>query len=85
MTQDIVAKLEAASTQLGTAQKQSEEYLKGVSEVLAKSHETFAESIGLTLRKGNAQFQKELDLAVGLLSGAIKSLGDTLDDLPGKR
>ena len=85
MTQDIVAKLEAASTQLGTAQKQSEEYLKGVSEVLAKSHETFAESIGLTLRKGNAQFQKELDLAVGLLSGAIKNLGDTLDDLPGKR
>lgn len=85
MTEDIVAKLEAASTQLGTAQKQSEEYLKGVSEVLVKSHETFAESIGLTLRKGNAQFQKELDLAVGLLSGAIKNLGDTLDDLPGKR
>ena len=85
MTEDIVAKLEAASTQLGTAQMQSEEYLKGVSEVLAKSHEAFAESLGLTLRKGNAQFQKELEQAVNLLSGAIKDLGDTLDDLPIKR
>ena len=85
LTTDVVSKLEAASTQLGVAQKQSEEYLKGVSEVLTKSHETFAESIGLTLRKGNAQFQKELEQAVSLLSGAIKDLGDTLDDLPGKR
>lgn len=85
MTEDIVAKLEAASTQLGIAQKQSEEYLKGVSEVLAKSHEAFAESIERTLRKGNAQFQKELEQAVSLLSGAIKDLGDTLDNLPGKR
>lgn len=85
MTADIVAKLEAASTQLGTAQRQSEEYLRGVSEVLAKAHDTFAESMGRTLRQGNAKFQQELDEAIRLLSGAIKDLGDTLDDLPARR
>ncbi len=84
MTMAIVSKFEAASTQLGVAQKQSEEYLKGVSEVLTKSHATFADNIGRTLGKGNAKFHEELAQAVSLLSGAIRDLGDTLDKLPGK-
>jgi DNA anti-recombination protein RmuC len=85
MTSEIISKMEAAAAQLGTAQRQSEDYLKGVNEVLVKVHESFSENVERTLREGNRQFQKELRDAVNLVSGAVKDLGDTLDDLPTKR
>lgn len=81
MTSEIIGRIEAAATQLGTAQKESEEYLKGVSEVLVKAHDSFAENVERTLREGNRQFQGELSSAVQLLSGAIKNLGDVVDDI----
>jgi hypothetical protein len=81
MTSEIIGRIEAAAAQLGTAQKESEEYLRGVSEVLAKAHDEFAESVERTLRDGNRQFQGELSSAVQLLSGAIKNLGDVVDDI----
>ncbi|MFA7270515.1 MAG: anti-phage ZorAB system protein ZorA [Sterolibacterium sp.] len=85
MTADLVDKLQTAAGQLSSAQRVSGEYLNGISEVLGKAHQSFSENIERTLRESNRQFQRELSLAVGLLSGAIKDLGDTLDDLPGKR
>ena len=85
MTSEIIAKMEAAAAQLGTAQRQSEDYLKGVNDVLLKVHESFSENVERTLREGNRQFQKELRDAVNLVSGAVKDLGDMLDDLPAKR
>lgn len=85
MTSEIVKTLKEAAMQLAAAEKQSGEYLEAVSDVLGKAHESFAENVTRTLREGNRQFQKELGDAVGLLSGAIKDLGDTLDDLPAKR
>jgi ABC-type transporter Mla subunit MlaD len=81
MTSEIIGRIEAAAAQLGTAQKESEEYLRGVSEVLVKAHESFAENVERTLREGNRQFQGELSSAVQLLSGAIKNLGDVVDDI----
>ena len=80
MTSEIISKIEAAATQLGIAQKESEEYLRGVSEVLVKAHDSFSENIERTMREGNRAFQGELSSAVQLLSGAIKNLGDTIDD-----
>ncbi len=80
MTSEIIGRIEAAAAQLGTAQKQSEEYLRGVSEVLVKAHDSFAENVERTMREGNRAFQGELSSAVQLLSGAIKNLGDTIDD-----
>lgn len=80
MTSEIISKFEAAAAQLGTAQKESEEYLRGVSEVLVKAHDSFAENVEQTMREGNRAFQGELSSAVQLLSGAIKNLGDTIDD-----
>jgi hypothetical protein len=85
MTSEIVKTLNEAAMQLAAAERQSEEYLKSVSDVLGKAHESFAENVTRTLREGNRQFQKELGDAVGLLSGAIQDLGDTLDDLPSNR
>lgn len=80
MTSEIISKIEAAAVQLGAAQKESEEYLRGVSEVLVKAHDSFAENVERTMREGNRAFQGELSSAVQLLSGAIKNLGDTIDD-----
>ncbi|MCX8500638.1 MAG: hypothetical protein ORO03_02950, partial [Alphaproteobacteria bacterium] len=80
MTAEIIRGIESAAAQLGNAEKESEEYLRGVSEVLVKAHDSFAENVERTLREGNRQFQEELSSAVQLLSGAIKNLGDVIDD-----
>lgn len=85
MTSEIIARIEAAAGKLGEAQKQSEEYLKGVNDVLAKTHESFSEHVGKTLREGNRQFQDELRKAVDMVSAAVRDLGDTLEDAPGRR
>ena len=85
MTSEIISRIETATQQLAIAQKQSEEYLQGVSEVLVKAHESFRENVERTLREGNRQFQTELSSAVQLLSGAIKNLGDVVDDIPPRR
>jgi ABC-type transporter Mla subunit MlaD len=85
MTTEFVSRIEAATAQLSAAQKQSEDYLKNVSDVLTKAHESFAQNVERSLREGNRQFQGELASAVQLLSGAIKNLGDLVDDLPTKR
>jgi len=80
MTSEIIDKMESAAAQLAAAQKESEDYLRGVSEVLVKAHDSFAENVERTMREGNRAFQSELSSAVQLLSGAIKNLGDTIDD-----
>lgn len=79
MTSSILASLDAATAKLGAAQKDAEDYLHGVTEVLAEAHGVFAENIERTLRKGNSEFHKELAEATNLLRGAIQDLGDTLD------
>ncbi|MBF0156319.1 MAG: anti-phage defense ZorAB system ZorA [Magnetococcales bacterium] len=85
MTSTIIAGFEAAAGKLGDARRQSEDYLEGVTEVLAKTHESFAEHVGKTLRDGNRDFQKELRSAVEMVSAAVRDLGDTLEDAPGRR
>lgn len=85
MTTQLVQKLEAASNQLAIAQQESETYLKGVTQVLVKAHESFRENVERTLSEGNRKFHGELSSAVNLLSGAIKNLGDVVDDIPVRR
>lgn len=85
MTSEIIAGIEAAAEKLGEAQQQSEEYLKGVNDVLAKTHESFSENVVKTLREGNRQFQDELRKAVDMVSAAVRDLADTLEDVPGRR
>ena len=84
LTAELVDRLQAASGQLAAVQRKSEDYLRSVSEVLARAHQVFGENIERTLRDANRQFHKELAQAVGLLSGAIKDLGDTIDDIPAR-
>ncbi len=85
MTSALIGRIEAATSQLARAQTQSESYLKGVTEVLVKSHESFAENVGKTMRESNRHFQDELSKAVELLSGAIRNLGDVVDEIAPKK
>lgn len=82
MTSELINRIQAATKELGAAQQQSEDYLKGVSTALVGAHESFRDNIDKTLGEGNRKFQAELSNSVGLLSSAIKNLGDVLDDIP---
>lgn len=85
MTTQLVSQLKAAADQLGQAQQQADSYLQGINKVLAETHQSFANEVSNTLRQGNSEFQKELTQAVSLLRSGIQELGDTLDDLPGRK
>ncbi len=85
LTIQLVSQLKAAADQLGQAQQQADSYLQGINKVLTETHRSFASEISNTLRQGNSQFQQELSQAVGLLRSGIQELGDTLDDLPGRK
>ncbi|KXW57569.1 chromosome partition protein Smc [Ferrovum myxofaciens] len=85
LTTQLVGQLKAAADQLGQAQQQADTYLQSINKVLTETHQSFANEISNTLKKGNSQFQQELSQAVGLLRSGIQELGDTLDDLPGRK
>lgn len=85
LTTQLVSQLKAAADQLGQAQQQADSYLQGINKVLAETHQGFADALKETLGKGNRDFQQELGSAVSKLSGSIKDLGDTLDELPGRK
>nr|WP_267876825.1 anti-phage ZorAB system protein ZorA [Massilia aquatica] len=78
LTSDILARIEGSAQKLGTAQKQADEYLAGVSEVLGNAHTTFATEVKRTLDKANNEFHTKLSSAVGLLSSAVSELEVTL-------
>ena len=85
LTTQLVSQLKAAAEQLGQAQQQADSYLQGINKVLAETHLNFANALKETLGKGNRDFQQELGSAVSKLSGSIKDLGDTLDELPSRK
>ncbi len=82
MTSELIGKIQAATRELVAAQQQSEDYLKGVSQVLTGAHESFRDNIDKTLGEGNRKFQAELSSSVNYLSTAIKNLADVVDDIP---
>ncbi len=78
LTGDILNRIETSTGHLGAAQKQADEYLAGVSRVLADAHGAFATEVKRTLDKANAEFHTKLTSAVGLLSSAVGELEVTL-------
>jgi predicted regulator of Ras-like GTPase activity (Roadblock/LC7/MglB family) len=84
LSAELVDRLQAAAERLGTAQKRADDYLHGVTRVLEQAHQAFADNIERTLRESNRQFQSELARAVGLLSGAVEDLGQTVENIAAK-
>lgn len=81
LTGDVLQRIEASTTKLSHAQKAADEYLDGVSHVLADSSEAFRESVVSTLAKVNHDFHTKLSSAVGLLSTAVQELEVSLGSL----
>jgi hypothetical protein len=84
LSAELVDRLQAAAERLGAAQQRADAYLEGVTRVLDQAHQAFADNIERTLRESNRQFQSELSRAVGLLSGAIEDLGQTVETVAAK-
>jgi len=84
ITSELVEKLEAAAAQLGKAEKLSQDYLAGVNDVLATTHEAFAASLERTLNHGNARFHVELSKAVDLLATGIRDLENVIELVPAR-
>lgn len=85
LTSDILQRIEASTNKLSQAQMAADEYMDGVTEVLATSSEAFRESVVSTLAKVNYDFHTKLSSAVALLSTAVTELEVTLDSLAPRR
>jgi hypothetical protein len=86
ITTDVLQRIEASTTKLTAAHKAADEYLDGVSQVLADSSDAFRESVVSTLAKVNHDFHTKLSGAIGLLSTAVQELEVTLGSLaPARR
>ena len=81
LTGDVLQRIEASAANLREAHKSADEYLDGVSQVLADSNDAFRESVLNTLAKVNHDFHTKLSSAVGLLSTAVLELEVTLGSL----
>jgi hypothetical protein len=78
LTGDILGRIQSSAERLGTAQKQADEYLDGVSRVLAEAHTSFTTEVKKTLDKANHEFHTKLTTAVSMLSSAVGELELTL-------
>jgi len=74
LTSDILTRIESASQKLGQAQKAAEDYLAGISDVLATSHAEFATGMRNTLGEGYREFYERLSNATGLLREVVLEL-----------
>jgi len=79
LTSDILTRIESASQKLGQAQKDAEDYLAGISEVLTSAHAEFATGLRNTLGEGYREFYERLSNATGLLRQAIEELASTVE------
>ena len=78
LTADVLSRIEASTERLGQAQHQSDQYLSGVTRVLAEAHQAFAEATRKTLALANTEFHAKLATSVGLLSSTIVELESSL-------
>jgi ABC-type transporter Mla subunit MlaD len=74
LTQQAVAQISEAATKLAQAQRETESYLEGISEVLAEAHQKFADGLSRTLDRANNDFHTKLSAGVKLLSAAVQEL-----------
>ena len=79
LTSDILARIESASQKLGQAQKDAEEYLAGISDVLTSAHAEFAAGLTKVVEDGHKEFYQRLSNATSLLRQAIEELASTVE------
>jgi ABC-type transporter Mla subunit MlaD len=79
LTSDILARIESASQKLCQAQKDAEDYLGGIGEVLANAHAQFADGLKKVIGESYREFYERLSTATNLLRQAIEELAATVE------
>lgn len=79
MSGDVIARIEAATEKLTAAQKEAEDYLGKVSEVIGTAHESFSDGMVKAVGEANREFHQALSDSVKLLREGIQELESTLD------
>ncbi|GFE90621.1 hypothetical protein GCM10011488_55750 [Steroidobacter agaridevorans] len=78
ITADVLARLEGSAGRLAVAQRSADEYLSQVTDVLATSHKSFADSMQQTLGKANSEFYEKMSTATKRLREVIAELESAL-------
>jgi ABC-type transporter Mla subunit MlaD len=81
LTTELVGHLKSAADRLAAAEKQADEYLERVSEVLAEAHDVFTKTLTNAVRESSTEFHKALSNATARLKDAIEALSETLDNV----
>lgn len=85
ITSNALSQIETSAEKLAGAQKQADEYLAGVTRILAESHNEFAVGLKKVLAEANSEFYPRLKTATGLLRDAIEELAATIDTVPSRK
>lgn len=79
MSGEVLAKIEAAAGKLASAQKDADNYLSKISEVIGVAHQSFSEGMTRAVGEANREFHQALTDSVKLLREGIHELESTLD------
>lgn len=79
MSGEVLAKIEAATGKLVSAQKDADDYLSKISEVIGVAHQSFSEGMTKAVGEANREFHQALSDSVKLLREGIHELESTLD------
>jgi ABC-type transporter Mla subunit MlaD len=78
LTTDILQRLDSSAEKLAFAQHAADEYLQKITDVLATSHQAFADSVSRTLNSGNREFLDAISTATKMLRETIMELDGVL-------
>jgi chromosome segregation ATPase len=81
-TQRVLGDITAAAEKLTSAQREADDYLSKVNEVLAQAHDSFTTGLQKSLTEAHKEFYKEISRATKALSSSIQELDGVLAALP---
>ena len=78
MSSDVITRIEEATAKLVGAQKEADNYLAKVSDVLGEAHQSFSDGMTKAVGEANRDFHQVLSDSVKLLREGIQELDNTL-------
>ncbi|MDP1850686.1 MAG: hypothetical protein Q8K79_23045, partial [Solirubrobacteraceae bacterium] len=78
MSSDVITRIEEATAKLVGAQKEADNYLARISDVLGEAHQSFSDGMTKAVGEANRDFHQVLSDSVKLLREGIQELDNTL-------
>ena len=82
LTADVLARIQGATANLANAEREAEQYLERVTDVLSNAHGEFGKNINATLREANSAFHQHLTDATKMLGDTVFGLSEALEQIP---